>query len=297
MARNSSGVYTLPQAAFTPGTTISSSAVNSDFSDIATALTQSLATTGVSTMSAPLKGFGGTVASPGYTFATDATTGFWLVSAGNMGLALAGVQAAAFNSSLAVTWYGAQTAPAFTLTSGISIPAPIGAIIDFAGSSAPTGWLLCYGQSLSTTTYAALFAVIGTTYGTGGAGTFNVPDLRGRTGFGQDNMGGVAANRITAAFNFDGTVLGNAGGQQSRAIQPGNIPNYALSVTDPGHSHTYTNAAAGGAVFLQSGLQTGGSGSTGTSTTGITVNSGGGGINLPVLSPAVIFNKIIYAGQ
>jgi len=56
----------------------------------------------------------------------------------------------------------------------------IGAITMYGAATAPTGWLLCNGAAVSRTTYAALFAVIGTTYGTGdGSTTFNVPDMRG----------------------------------------------------------------------------------------------------------------------
>ena len=55
---------------------------------------------------------------------------------------------------------------------------PIGSVQAFAGSTIPTGWLLCDGSAVSRTTYAALFAVIGTTYGTGnGSTTFNLPNL------------------------------------------------------------------------------------------------------------------------
>ena len=50
------------------------------------------------------------------------------------------------------------------------------------GTTAPDGWLLCQGQAISRTTYAALFAVTGTEFGTGnGSSTFNIPDIRGRT--------------------------------------------------------------------------------------------------------------------
>src|SRR3954447_9235482 len=56
-----------------------------------------------------------------------------------------------------------------------------GAILVFASSSIPSGFLVCDGSAVSRTTYAALFAVIGTTYGAGnGSTTFNVPDLRDR---------------------------------------------------------------------------------------------------------------------
>ena len=57
--------------------------------------------------------------------------------------------------------------------------APPGIISAYAGSTAPGGFLLCDGTAVSRTTYAALFAVTGTTYGAGdGSTTFNVPDLR-----------------------------------------------------------------------------------------------------------------------
>lgn len=56
--------------------------------------------------------------------------------------------------------------------------APVGVVQAFAGSATPDGWLLCDGSAVSRTTYAALFAVIGTTYGSGnGSTTFNLPDL------------------------------------------------------------------------------------------------------------------------
>ena len=68
---------------------------------------------------------------------------------------------------------------------------PVGCVIPFAGAAAPTGWLLCQGQAISRNTYAQLFSVIGTTYGSGdGKTTFNLPDMRGRVAVGSDaNLG------------------------------------------------------------------------------------------------------------
>ena len=55
-----------------------------------------------------------------------------------------------------------------------------GMVAAFATSSTPTGWLTCDGAAVSRTTYATLFSVIGTTWGTGdGSSTFNVPNLKG----------------------------------------------------------------------------------------------------------------------
>jgi microcystin-dependent protein len=99
---------------------------------------------------------------------------------------------------------------------------PTGAILPYAGSTAPTGWVFAYGQEVSQTgTYANLYAVLQSTYctadhgGACGIGNFRLPDMRGRGAFGKDNMGGTAASRITSAKTIDGTVLGNAGGTQS----------------------------------------------------------------------------------
>jgi microcystin-dependent protein len=55
---------------------------------------------------------------------------------------------------------------------------PPGVVLPFAGSSAPSGWLICQGQSLSTSAFPALFAAIGYIYG-GSGSTFNLPDTRG----------------------------------------------------------------------------------------------------------------------
>lgn len=109
-----------------------------------------------------------------------------------------------------------------------------GMLMPYAGSSAPTGWLLCYGQAISRTTYSDLYAVVGTTYGAGdGATTFNLPDLRGRVVAGKDDMGGVSANRLTSPLNGD--VLGGAAGSQSHTLTTAQLP-----------AHTHYNDFSGG---------------------------------------------------
>jgi microcystin-dependent protein len=113
---------------------------------------------------------------------------------------------------------------------------PAGVYIPYGGSSAPSGWLLCYGQAVSRTTYAALFTAIGTAYGSGdGSTTFNVPDLRGRLPAGLDNMGGSSADRIT---NSAADSTGGTYGTET----------HTLTTTEmPSHKHTYVvRAAAGG---------------------------------------------------
>ena len=99
MPRNASGTYSLPETPFVSGTIISSSAVNSDFSDIATAITQSLATTGVSSMTGPIKAASGSVSAPSYSFSGSTTTGFYRSAADEIAWAAAGVQKAVFGAT------------------------------------------------------------------------------------------------------------------------------------------------------------------------------------------------------
>jgi microcystin-dependent protein len=88
-----------------------------------------------------------------------------------------------------------------------------GEVVPFAGSTAPAGALLCYGQTVSRTTYAGLFAAISTTYGGGdGSTTFHLPDLRGRVVAGKSDMGGSDAGTLAG-----GGVLGATLGGQIQA--------------------------------------------------------------------------------
>jgi microcystin-dependent protein len=95
-----------------------------------------------------------------------------------------------------------------------------GMIVPYAGSSAPTGWLMCYGQDVSRTIEANLFAAIGVTYGAGDSTTtFNVPDLRGRVIAGQDDMGSISANRLTGQTGgLNGDTLGATGGAETHTL-------------------------------------------------------------------------------
>lgn len=102
---------------------------------------------------------------------------------------------------------------------------PTGMVVPYAGAVAPDGWLLCQGQAVSRTTYAQLFSVIGTTYGSGdGSTTFNLPDMRGRVAVGSDANWGCAAKRGETAHTQLLTEMAehyhgfrNNDGQQVRA--------------------------------------------------------------------------------
>lgn len=79
-----------------------------------------------------------------------------------------------------------------------------GTVAFFAQAAAPTGWLACDGTNVSRTTYAALFAAIGTTYGVGdGSTTFALPDLRGEFLRGADVGRGVDTGRVLGSGQND----------------------------------------------------------------------------------------------
>ena len=104
-----------------------------------------------------------------------------------------------------------------------AIAAPVGSVYTFAGATVPTGWLKCNGALLSRTTYAALFAVIGTTYGAGdGSTTFALPDLRGEFVRGADDGRGIDAGRALGSL-------------QNHSMQRHN--HYLPTSTGSGNSH------------------------------------------------------------
>lgn len=160
---------------------------------------------------------------------------------------------------------------------------PIGTILIYAGTTAPNYWLFCYGQAISRTTYANLFAVIGTTYGTGdGSTTFNVPDIRGRVVAGQDDMGGVSADRLTGlSGGVDGDVLGGTGGAQSHTLATSEIPSHSHNIPGSAGPTTYTRGSL--YPFTVDTLD---------ARNVATGNTGGGGAHNNV-QPTIILNYII----
>jgi len=81
---------------------------------------------------------------------------------------------------------------------------PSGAVMHFAMSSAPSGWLKANGAAISRTTYSELFSAIGTTFGSGdGSSTFNIPDLRGEFIRSYDDGRGVDSGRSFGSFQAD----------------------------------------------------------------------------------------------
>lgn len=106
----------------------------------------------------------------------------------------------------AVEWVGAALAGSETIVDAVGglLASLVGMVAPFAMAAPPDGWLECNGAAISRTSYAALFARIGTTYGVGdGSTTFALPDLRGEFLRGWDNGRGVDGGRVFASGQGD----------------------------------------------------------------------------------------------
>lgn len=105
---------------------------------------------------------------------------------------------------------------------------PVGAITAYGGTADPDGWLICDGRAISRTTYANLFAVIGTTYGAGdGSTTFNIPDLRQRFPLGKAASGtGSTMGESGGAINHSHSISAEA--SHTHSIDPPRVSTISL---------------------------------------------------------------------
>ena len=221
MSRNGSGTYTLPAGnPVVTGTTITSSWANATLSNIADALTQSVSADGQTPITGAINMTGHLINN-----VTDPVS--------------------------------AQDAATKNYVDAIN-SVVTGTINMWPTASAPTGYLLCQGSAVSRATYAALFAIIGTTFGVGdGTTTFNLPNYTNRMPY--------------------GATVGTTGGSADAVVVS---HTHTATVTDPGHLH--------GSVFQPSGSTLGDSrnsnissmdGVTGTAVTGISVANTATGVS------------------
>ena len=157
---------------------------------------------------------------------------------------------------------GGDLAVTGAITSGGGLVMPTGAMLEYGGASAPTGWLICDGAAVSRSTYAALFAVIGSAYGNGdGATTFNVPNRTNRFGVGAGGLyargstGGSASETTSAAGAHNHT--GATGGTAITTAQMPSHNHTGTTSTNGDHNHSFqtgTGGAGGAAGTVPTGF-------------------------------------------
>jgi microcystin-dependent protein len=113
---------------------------------------------------------------------------------------------------------GGTTVPGNLSITGVLNILPSGLVIAYTGSNDPAGWLMCDGRSLSKTTYANLFSIIGVQFGSADAATFKIPNYKGAF------LRGTGSNGINIAPALNAS--------QSDAVQ-----NHTHHMHDPGHAH------------------------------------------------------------
>lgn len=296
MSRNGSGTMAIPNT-LVSGEVIEASDHNENYSDIASEITNSVAVDGQSAMTGPLKAASGTVAAPGITFGSDTDSGLYRIGSNEIGVAVGGALVADVSSTgLAVT--GTVSASGAVKQGGFSL-LPVGAVFPYAGSAAPTGYLLCDGSSKLRASYPDLFTAIGTTYGSVDGTHFTLPDLTGRVVAGKES----SATRLTNAVSgVDGGTLGSAGGTQSKTLVTGNLPAYtpagSISGTVLSVFQNITSPAVGATHMALAAASGDGSTVDGSTLSATFTGTAQGGVSTPVavVMPTIVLNYIIFAG-
>lgn len=300
MPRNGSGSYSLPEAAFVPNTPISSADVNSDFDDIADALTDSLSRTGDGGMQAVLE-----LDNTGFTYSSDPNTGMRRTAGDEQAIECGGVDVieitstgATVNGDLEVTG---------TITSGGDPILLIGEIKIWTSATIPAKWLLMDGSSLLRASYpdlwtfAAAEIAAGNTLFTNGNGstTFTIGTMAGYAPVGVDTTGATLGSV---------THVGDTTGSKSVTLAADQIPagvpssgNNSISVTSTisnilrSSTHDNYTSVAGDAGFIQN--VTNGSVTSTNASQAISVTSTNASQQVtPIVQPSRAFKFIIYAG-
>lgn len=162
---------------------------------------------------------------------------------------------------------------------------PTGSIVAFAGSTAPAGWLLCDGSTVTTSAYPGLFNIIGTSFGTNGNGTFKLPDLRGRFPLGTNPTPQPPVSTVR--------TLSQTGGEEAHTLTLSEMPN---------HGHEFKSsiaqAANGSGPYIAGmtyadGAQRGLRIDTSNTSSALPIVSTGGGLPHNTMPPFLVLNFII----
>lgn len=166
------------------------------------------------------------------------------------------------------TWGGLQNLAIDKIDELLALALPVGTIQMYTKSTAPTAttnggtWLVCDGTDISRTTYSALFAVIGETYGPGDGSTdFALPDMRSRVpvGYSTSTVGSGDAQRTPKS-------IAASGGEESHTLSLAELQSHTHPLPLNSHTHTITEPNAG-AGHTHTGAN---SGKTANASTGIT---------------------------
>jgi microcystin-dependent protein len=200
---------------------------------------------------------------------------------------------------------------------------PIGSLMPFAGTTLPTGYLLCDGAEIQISQYPELYAVIGNTYkgppALLGLATFRLPDLRGRSPLGADNMnngiavplaptGATSGTTISATANrvtdIAADQVGLGSGSEERSILVSNLPEHTHDLTGSGGTQFYvpsgdTSGTDGGINDSNSVARTAqlSAGFTKFLTTAGNVDAIQTDVPLNIMSPYLTINYIIFTGR
>lgn len=186
---------------------------------------------------------------------------------------------------------------------------PTGTVLDYVGATAPSGYIFASGRTIGNaasgateranadtqTLYELLWNSMANTEAAVSSGrgasaaadfaankTIAIPDLRGRTVAGKDNMGGTTASRLTATYSMNGTTLGTAGGAEQHTLTAAQMPAHTHSETGT------TRPGAGGRWYSGIDNSNGAALESATST-----GSAGSSSAHPITQPTYICNKII----
>lgn len=210
------------------------------------------------------------------------------------GVPAAPTPAAKDNSTkLATTAYADRAAKSYRI---------VGEIVDLAHTSIPTGWLECNGQAVSRTTYAELFALIGTSYGAGnGTTTFNVPDYQELVLVARRTTG---VQTVNPSYGINTTIMNSRSALTGIAtLLKANLPAVTLNVVVVAageHSHDVNIGITGGADAGSSALRPSGGPTTssvaGSHTHSAATEAMGSGTPFSVFQPSVVVTRVIYTG-
>ncbi len=297
---------------------VTASRMDTEFDGIATGLSTAIAKDGQTPTTARIPFASGTSAVAGstssvsYSFSSDPNTGLYSPATDQYGLVAGGVVTLTSTATvvtipvdLAVT--GDITVDDLTVgddlvvtgdltVSGALSFLPAGIIVPYAGSAAPTGWLICDGASLVRATYPALFTAISTTYGAADGSHFTLPDLTGRVIAGKE----ASETRLTTAVSgINGGTLGASGGAQSQTLTIANLPtvtpagSIVTTITDPDPSFGGANGSGSTFPSIGSGNNNLSSNLTWTATSTFTGTPFGSGTAHAIVQPTIVLNYII----